>query len=105
EHGSGLVEADLIRLIQPGFARRAAVAGIPALAGAGNGGDFAISTDPANDMIAHVTDVEAAIRPERQAVGIIQLRLAGQASVSGITGLAGSCQSGNLPFGDLRRCI
>src|ERR1051325_661710 len=91
-----LVEADFIRLIQGGLERRASVAGIAGVAGAGDGRNRSGAGHPADDVVAHVATVERAVATAREAVGVVELSVGGGPAITGEAGLAGACEGEDL---------
>src|SRR5205807_5649205 len=98
-HISGLVEPDLIRLVQFRLQRRAAITRVTALPRPRDRRDIPVAGNFPDSMVLHVADVKRAVRAARDAVGLVQLRLASRPIVAGITGQAGSRESSNLPGG------
>ncbi len=68
------VEHRFVRHVQGGAGRRAAVAGVPLLAIAGDGGRAARpQVEPAEALVVEVAEDERAVRSEDDAVGIVHL--------------------------------
>src|SRR5262249_14795501 len=83
-----VVETDLVGLIELRLGRGAAVARVADFAGAGDRGDATIRSDPADDLVVGVADVECPIWAANQARRPVHLRLDRWAAIAGIALLA-----------------
>ena len=95
---AGGVEGDAFRVAQLRFLRRAAVAGVTFLAGAGDGAHRAIGSDAADAMARMFAKLNRPIRSAHDAVGIVDLGGEGGAAVTGGTWNASAGERFDGPF-------
>ena len=87
--GTLAVQGDRVRAIERCLHRRAAVAGEPALASAGDRRDRAVTgIDPSDHRAEHLDEVHVAVVIEANFVRVIELGLDGGSAVAGVAGLA-----------------
>src|ERR1700683_1250844 len=95
-HVAGLVEAQLVGLIEQSRCGGPAVAGVAFGSTTGDRREqMRFQIEPANAMIADLTEVERAIRSDHQTIGIVDLAFHARSAIAGESSGAGTGEGGD----------